>query len=42
MIEGALRQRTLSDGRIVAIVPLTFSRARITIGLDEMTYEDGW
>lgn len=42
VIEDALRQRTLPDGRIVAIVPLTYGRARITIGRDEMTYEDGW
>lgn len=42
MIEDALKEKTLPDGRIVAIIPLTYSRARITIGRDESTYEDGW
>lgn len=42
MIEGALWQKTLADGQIVAIVPLTYGRARITVGRDEITYEDGW
>lgn len=27
---------------IVAVVPLTFGRARITIGPDTSTYRDGW
>lgn len=42
MIESAIRQKTLEDGRIVAIMPLTYCRARITVGFDEMSYEDGW
>lgn len=42
MIEGALAQRTLPDGRILAVAPLTYGRARLTIGYDEMTYESGY
>ncbi len=42
MIEGAILMKPVPDGRIVAIVPLTYARARITIGRDELTYEDGW
>lgn len=42
MIEGVILQKNLLDGRIVAIVPLTFSRARITIGRDEETYENSY
>lgn len=42
VIGEALAQRTLPDGRIIAALPLTFGRARVTIGRDEMTYEDGW
>jgi hypothetical protein len=32
----------LPDGRIVSVVALTFGRARITVGRDEITYEDSW
>lgn len=42
MIEGALLEKTLPDGRIVAIFPLTFGRARITVGRGELTYEHGY
>lgn len=42
MIEGVLAQKTLPDGRIVTITPLTYARARITIGKDEETYEHGY
>lgn len=42
MIEGVLAQKTLPDGRIVTITPLTYARARITIGRDEQTYDRGW
>jgi hypothetical protein len=34
--------KTLADGRIITVVPLTFGRARLCIGRDEYTYEDGW
>ncbi len=40
MIETQFRE--LPDGRILGITPLTFGRARITIGLDKETYEDGY
>jgi len=42
MIEGVIKQMTLEDGRILAIAPLTFGRARLTIGTDELQYSDGW
>lgn len=42
MIEGSLLERVFSDGRIGAVVPLTFGRARITVGTDERTYDDCW
>lgn len=42
MIPEAYAQRTLPDGRVLAAIPLTYGRARVTIGHDEMTYEDGW
>jgi hypothetical protein len=35
-------RRTLPDGRLLFVVPLTFGRARLTVGHDEHTYEDGW
>jgi hypothetical protein len=34
--------RILPDGRFVAVVPLTFGRARITIGVDARGWDDGW
>jgi hypothetical protein len=34
-------KRTLKDGRIVEIIPLTFGRARIIIG-DGYMADDGW
>lgn len=42
MIEGVLVQKNLPDGRIVTVTPLTYGRARITIGKDELTYEHGY
>jgi hypothetical protein len=42
VISEALAQKTLPDGRIVAAIPLTFGRARVTIGSNEFTYDDGW
>ncbi len=35
-------RRTLPDGRLLFVVPLTFGRARLTVGRDEYTYDDGW
>jgi hypothetical protein len=40
--EDFIAQRTLPDGRLLSVVPLTFGRARVTIGFDQATYEDGW
>ena len=37
-----LYTKTLDDGRLVTVVPLTYGRARITIGHDYYTYDDGW
>lgn len=34
--------KTLPDGRVVDIIPLTFGRARINIGDGRYTYDDGW
>lgn len=34
--------RTLPDGRILGLIPLTFGRVRLTVGLDKMTWEEGW
>jgi hypothetical protein len=34
--------RALADGRSVAIIPLTFGRARIVIGRGTFEYEDSW
>lgn len=27
---------------IITVIPLTYGRARITVGFDWATYEDGW
>lgn len=41
--DGFIYQRILDDGRLLAIVPLTFGRARITIGpANTGCYDDGW
>jgi hypothetical protein len=42
LIEGTLYHRVLNDGRLVTVVPLTFRRARITIGPLDLIYSDGW
>jgi hypothetical protein len=34
-------QRTLQDGRVVEVIPLTFGRARIIIGDGSYVY-NGW
>ena len=41
---GAYLTRTLEDGRVLDVVPLTFQRARLTISqsMDAGGYEDGW
>lgn len=40
--EWWLARRDLEDGRTVMVIPLTYGRARITIGVGEMTYDDAW
>lgn len=34
--------RPLPDGRVITVIPLTFSRARVTIGPDAPWYQDQW
>jgi hypothetical protein len=42
MADWYIDRRTLPDGRLLFVVPLTYGRARLTIGGDEHWYEDGW
>lgn len=37
-----LAEKELPDGRWLYVVPLTFGRARLTIGPKEDFYDDGW
>jgi hypothetical protein len=39
--EGFYMRRSLPDGRIVSVMPLTFGRARIGIG-DDNVFHDVW
>jgi hypothetical protein len=41
---GCLDRRILPDGRELCVLPLTFGRARLTIGppVQEGWYADGW
>lgn len=41
-VYGAFYDKRLPDGRVVAVVPLTYGRARLTVGPDELQYDDGW
>jgi hypothetical protein len=41
-IEGVLAQRDLPDGRILSVQPLTYGRARLCVGRDTLTYDDGY
>jgi hypothetical protein len=42
MIEGALAERWLDDGRVIAVVPLMYG-VRLTIGRAGLPwYDDGW
>jgi hypothetical protein len=34
--------RALPDERLLALLPLTYGRLRLTIGYGNMTYDDGW
>ncbi len=43
MEEGVLFRRSLADGRLIDVTPLTFGRARLQIGpAGEPWYDDGW
>lgn len=38
-----LAERTLPNGKLLQVVPLTFGRARLYIGPADMpVYDDGW
>jgi hypothetical protein len=39
---GYIAARILDDGRILCVTPLTFGRARITLGTDWTGWTDGW
>ena len=40
---GIIWRRTLPDGRVIDIIPLTFGRARLGIGWpDDVGYQDVW
>jgi hypothetical protein len=41
MIPFELYLRELPDGRTVSVIPLTYGRARVTIG-SGLTYDDQW
>jgi hypothetical protein len=40
--DSFLYQRILPDGRHVAVVTLTYGRARLTIGTDWLQYSHGY
>jgi hypothetical protein len=43
MSEFELYEKTASDGSIVAVIPITFGRARVTIARhDPMFFDDVW
>jgi hypothetical protein len=42
LIPGALAERRLPDGRILTVVPLLTGTARLTVGTDEQTYDNGY
>ena len=37
-----LAHKILPDGRVVAVISLTYGRARVTIGRGFLGYDDGW
>jgi hypothetical protein len=41
-MEGCYASRRLPDGRVMAVMELTFGRARLTIGKNTETYDDGY
>ena len=42
-LEGVVMHRPAPDGRLLTVIPLTYSRARINRGSsDGMFYDDGW
>lgn len=40
--DWAIAAKVLADGRIVTVVPLTFGRARLCVGRNWATYDDGF
>lgn len=42
LVGGVIDARQLDDGRVVALVPLTFGRVRLTVGTGFCTYDDSW
>lgn len=39
---GFLASRWLSDGRLLAVIPLTYGRARLTVGRNPYVYDDSF
>jgi hypothetical protein len=39
---GMLAARVLDNGRVLALVPLTFGRVRLVLGPDLMSVDEGW
>lgn len=42
LTEDTLWHRVLSDGRLVTVVPLLGGRARITVGPQDLYYDNVW
>jgi len=40
--QGYLAAKVLDDGRLCCLMPLTFGRARITVGTDWIGYDLGY
>lgn len=40
--EYGVAWRKLPDGRLLALLPLTYDRLRLTIGYSKIEYDDGW
>jgi hypothetical protein len=41
-MDDTIVERTLPDGRILSVIPLTYGRGRVTIARDRMFYDDAW
>jgi len=42
MTDSLIASRCLPDGRLAMVIPLTFGRARLTVGRNTLTYDDAW